>query len=237
MTPLPWRRCGLMLYTALHFLDLGLTARLLGSSGGQVVEGNPVAVWFLAGFGWPGLLGLKLGTLLLSVGLLAFIARHKPRVADRVLALGCCVLLGVVLYSTVLVGWTGTRSAQAEVAALARAERKTQQCAREAARRKEYHATLDRLSEELHAGHCRLEEAVAELSRVELAKDPRWWRRLGKSYPGRTAKECLAAVLLNDLFAQLTPEEAKGEVGRRLEAEFQACYGRSSPLAHTTRGR
>src|SRR5262249_305710 len=105
MTILSLRRPGIQLFAALNLLDLALTWNLLRQSAGVVTEGNPVAGWWLDCFGWPGLAAFKLGSVLVALLLLAAVARHRPAAANRALAFGCAVLLGVVLYSAFLARW------------------------------------------------------------------------------------------------------------------------------------
>jgi hypothetical protein len=49
----------LLLFVCLSLADLGLTWHLLAHGEGQVDEGNPLARWWLANCGWPGLTCFK----------------------------------------------------------------------------------------------------------------------------------------------------------------------------------
>jgi hypothetical protein len=91
-----------LLFVLLSLADLVLTCRLLGHSGGQVYEANPVAQWWLARLGAAGLVYFKGADVLLVLILAAFIARTRPRAAGRILTFGCVTLVLVVLYSAAL---------------------------------------------------------------------------------------------------------------------------------------
>ncbi|HKB40034.1 MAG TPA: DUF5658 family protein [Gemmataceae bacterium] len=231
MTTLSLRRRGIQLFAVLNLLDLALTWNLLRQSPGLVTEGNPLAGWWLNCFGWPGLAAFKLGSVLVPLLLLAAVARHRPAAANRALAFGCAVLLGVVLYSALLARWAATPPAQADVARLARAEAKKQQLEQEMERRKEFREDLERLGEDLRAGRRKLDEAVSVLWESELVEDPDWLQRVKESYSCPTEDESLAALLMDDTLASLQPGTDEGALANRLEAEYRACYGHPSPLA------
>ena len=195
MVPPRLRRRVLALFLAPSCLDLFLTLALLGQPGGVVGEGNPVAGWCLGRLGWPGVAALKLASVLLALALLAVAARRNPQAAGRGLALGCAVLWCVVLYSTLLLAWSVTPAAQADVEALARARQKKRYFQREIVLRKTRQEVLDRLAADLRAGRRSLGEAVGVLRRSGVAGDSCWRRSLRQSYPGRTDDGCLAELL------------------------------------------
>jgi hypothetical protein len=116
MASLPHPR-KLALFAALSLADLALTWHLLHRPGGGAYESNPVAAWWLARFGWAGLVGFKAGVVLLVAAVSLVVSRHRPRAAGRVLAFGCSALLAVVLYSGLLV-----RDVEAEAGRAAAAE-------------------------------------------------------------------------------------------------------------------
>src|SRR5262249_25595819 len=91
--------------------DLYLTWQLFETEGAAAGERNPVADWILTEYGWAGVAGLKLCTVLLVALLAAVICRFRPQTATRLLT-GCCALLGsVVVYSCLLLYFPGTVSA------------------------------------------------------------------------------------------------------------------------------
>src|SRR5215813_10440258 len=201
MVPPRLRRRVLALFLAPSCLDLLLTLALLGQPGGVGGEGNPVAGWCLGRFGWPGVAALKLASVLLALALLAVAARRNPQAAGRGLALGCAVLWCVVLYSILLLAWSVTPAAQADVEALARARQKSRHLEREFALRKVRQEVLDRLAGDLRAGRRSLGEAVGALRRSGVAGDP------GRTDDGRLAE------LLRGL------AQAEGDGGRRFAAD------------------
>jgi hypothetical protein len=105
-----------LLFVLLSGADLALTWWLLGGSGGEVYEANPVANWWLARAGWAGLAGFKAALVLLVLGLAAVIGRHRPRAADGVLCFACAAVAAVVLYSATLcpTAWGSAEQRQAQ---------------------------------------------------------------------------------------------------------------------------
>jgi hypothetical protein len=87
----------------LSLADLALTWFLLERAPGCAYEVNPVASWFLASFGLPGLAGLKGSSVVIVAAAVLFVARRRPPAAQRVLVFGCSTLLAVVVYSGALV--------------------------------------------------------------------------------------------------------------------------------------
>src|SRR5262245_35639422 len=186
MVPPRLRRRVLALFLAPSCLDLLLTLALLGQPGGVVGEGNPVAGWCLGRLGWPGVAALKLASVLLALALLAVAARRNPQAAGRGLALGCTVLWCVVLYSTLLLAWSVTPAAQADVEALARARQKKRHFQREIVLRKTRQEVLDRLAADRRAGRRSRGEAVGGLRRAGGAGDSCRRPSPRPSRPGRT---------------------------------------------------
>jgi hypothetical protein len=91
-----------LLFILLSLVDLALTCWLLGHSGGQVYEANPVARWWLVRYGAGGLAGFKGAVVLLVLTLVTFIGRREPGAAGRILTFGCVSLVVVNLYSVAL---------------------------------------------------------------------------------------------------------------------------------------
>lgn len=104
--PIPHLR-KLFLFASLSAADLCLTWWLLERSGGDVYEGNPVAQWCLAHYGWAGLAAFKAAVVALVGTLALVITRSRPRLAGRVLAFACATVGLVVLYSCCLASPAG----------------------------------------------------------------------------------------------------------------------------------
>jgi hypothetical protein len=67
-----------------------------------VYESNPIAAWWLASYGWGGLVAYKLAILMVVGGLVAGIARWRPRTGELILVFACGAQSTVVLYSLFL---------------------------------------------------------------------------------------------------------------------------------------
>ena len=91
-----------LLFVLVSALDVFMTYILLNQGGGQFVEGNPVARFFLHEWGPKGLVYFKFSTVALVCVLAQIIVRHRP-VAARWLLLGATALVAtVVIYSLML---------------------------------------------------------------------------------------------------------------------------------------
>ena len=102
----------LVLFGVLSLLDLFLTWRLLEHHEGLVYESNVVARWFLEGYGWLGLAALKVASVLVVVGLAAWVSRWRPRTGRWVLTFACSAVALVVVYSCLLAGFLRTGPAE-----------------------------------------------------------------------------------------------------------------------------
>jgi hypothetical protein len=230
----------LLLFVCLSLADLGLTWHLLSHGDGQVYEGNPLARWWLAQYGWQGLTLFKVALAVLVVGLTLVIARRRPRAAGRVLVLSCGILLAVVLYSGLLAVAVVGRSVapglcDPEVAAVSDRSRDLD---RQRERVGAYQQLLERLSADLIARRRTLPEAVGLLAASEQGRSPDWLRYLGRAYPGRSEQARLAANLVyRALFLLHEGSSVDEETARRLGADYRGCYGVSFTLPDDVAGR
>jgi hypothetical protein len=92
----------LVFYTFLSVADLLLTRHLLDEGGGEIYESNPVASWWLASYGWMGLVSFKFAMVALVDALSVFIAAYRPKTSRRILLFACTVTALVVAYSAYL---------------------------------------------------------------------------------------------------------------------------------------
>jgi hypothetical protein len=81
-------------------LDFVLTYLLIRQSG--FTEGNPIARYFLYGWGVRGMLYFKMAMVAFIAVLVQIIAAYRPETAHRLMNLATLVVTGVVLYSTTL---------------------------------------------------------------------------------------------------------------------------------------
>lgn len=94
-------RCCLC-FIAVSAMDALLTWLLLTRHSGQIVESNPLALFFLEQWGFTGMVLFKI--MLVSIVLLNYtiIVRHRERLARGVMNFGVIVVNTVVLYSLFL---------------------------------------------------------------------------------------------------------------------------------------
>lgn len=88
---------GLVLYLVLGATDLALTFVIVREGVGY--ESNPVAAAWLGRHGWQGLAAFKLLSAAVFGMAVGVIARHRPRTAAVLVAVGCATVLAVVVHS------------------------------------------------------------------------------------------------------------------------------------------
>jgi hypothetical protein len=223
-----------VLFALLSVADLTLTAWLLGHSDGAVYEANPIARWWLNEHGWLGLIGFKAAAVLLVVALAGLIARSRPRVAGRLLTLGCVALALVVLHNAALCR-TACLSPEERLAAvhqqagdhLVELNRQTRQ---QFVKLQAFRALQARLCQDLGAGRCTLREAAEELAAAEGGRNPHWLLGLAIRFPDLAPEERVAAWLIDNVaFGQQDAPQAARGLTRRLERAFQLTYARPLP--------
>jgi hypothetical protein len=224
--------CGrkLFLFAALSLADLALTSLLLQRAEGRAWESNPIAAWWLNRFGWPGLAGFKLATVLVVLSLVLVVSRHRPRSGERLLGFGCSTLLAVVLYSGFLVYGLEAEAGAGEAAEFRQARESIQDLEWYAVRLRAYYALLGRLAGDLVEHRRTLAGTVEALAEAEYVKDPRWLPRMQGRFPNCTKDECLARqlVVYTLISVQADPYRAE-QVHRDLDAQFRTHFGRPAP--------
>jgi hypothetical protein len=88
-----------VLFVVVSAMDVFMTYILLSQEGGMFIESNPVARYFIAGWGIKGMVYFKFGMVAFVCILAQIIARHKPRVARWLLLGATAVVSLVVVYS------------------------------------------------------------------------------------------------------------------------------------------
>jgi hypothetical protein len=83
-------------------LDVFMTYVLLRQPGGRFVESNPIARYFIYGWGVKGMVGFKLSMTALVCVISQIVARPRPLVAKWLLNGATLVVAGVVIYSLTL---------------------------------------------------------------------------------------------------------------------------------------
>lgn len=85
-----------LLFVLVSAMDVFMTYILLSQEGGGFVESNPVARYFIAGWGTKGMVYFKFGMVAFICVLSQIIARRRPRVA-RWLLIGATIVSAVVV--------------------------------------------------------------------------------------------------------------------------------------------
>jgi hypothetical protein len=229
-TLIPYPR-RLLLFAVLSLGDLLLTCYLLQLGEGQVYESNPIAEWWLSRFGWAGLAGFKVGAVLVVAGLAAVVSLRQCRNGGRILSFACSTLAVVLVYSCAVAG-----AIDPEVADdLPRAEAKARQLDRIVVQGRQYQAALEQLGQDLVHGRRPLAQAVALLARTDKGRSRDWQQLLGQFYPGYSGRQCLAINLLKTAVHSVKDRSASRRLTHRLEADFEAVFGRRLPERWTER--
>ncbi len=215
-----------MIFLALSFADLALTWLLLRRDSGDVYERNPVAHWWLASYGWTGLIAFKGGAVALVLGLNSVICHYRPRLGGRVLAFGCLAVAAVVLYSTALAGRQLMLPKQ-ETPLLGGAETAGVFLCRPSV---EFGRLREQLGQDLVAHRCTLREAVEALAATNTGRNPIFQHTLARLHSDRPYAENLAGSLLKVaiLVAPGDPAEVR-RVAKELLAEYRATYATAAP--------
>jgi hypothetical protein len=220
-----------LLFLLLGLADLALTGLLQAGPTEAVYEANPLAHGLLNCTGWLGLAGFKTVMLALVLCLAVLIARSRPRVAGRVLSIGCGATGAVVLYSAALALGAIPTLDPLEADLMRQIDREREQTNRKLVETYRRSREIKRLGAELAAEQCTLLEAAERLVRSAMERDPSW--RLGAltQYPHRSLTEVAAIILIRFALSSLTdPTPEDRVVFRRLEREFRRIFGRSSPV-------
>jgi hypothetical protein len=219
----PCMRRQLVLFAALTAADLFLTWRLFSVGLSSVSERNPLAAWWLGEFGWPGLAAFKFSTALLTGTSALAISSRRPRAGCGVLAFGCAVLSGVVLYSSVLLGVARELGDDVRASETAAAEkRRVEQEFATALAYKEFQA---RLIAELFAGRCTLPEAIEQLLATERAHDRPWLNFLRYLYALDSDRDCVATQFMLQVVGTLEKNpERRSPAARKLFAAYRQQF-------------
>ncbi len=95
---LSWTRWPeVWLFGVLSAADIVLTYVLIGYHGHA--EGNPIAAWFVEGWGLKGMIWFKAGMITVILGACHFVLPHRPVAARSIMRLGVLAAFAVVAYS------------------------------------------------------------------------------------------------------------------------------------------
>lgn len=193
-----------LFYFVLSVADLYLTYRLVQQSGGRVYESNPIANAWLTAYGWIGLAMFKAVAIGLVSSVAVFVSYTRPRLGGAILNFACMAVAGVVLYSCSLLGYFGGPSVMEREDVWAATQQTQPPIDPSWYKQRQYLILLNRLSGDLYAGRCSMDEAVAELADSDQANDPTWLATLRSRYPDHSDQECLAAHL-REVVSKLRP--------------------------------
>jgi hypothetical protein len=209
----------------LSLADLALTWALLERASGCAHESNPIASWWLAHFGMPGLAGFKANMVVIVAALVLFVARRRPQTAQRIVVFGCCTLLAVILYSGVLMYRVAAAAPE-----LGRIRESGRNLEHKAHHLRIFMDLRDHLRDDLLARRCTLAEAVDRLATSAHVQNPQWLREPQGRWSGWAAKECLAGHLVTYvLLSRQAGAPGSEQLARELNAQFQSCFNRSLP--------
>ena len=96
-------------------LDVFMTYVLLRQPGGRFMESNPIARYFIYGWGVKGMVGFKLSMTALVCVISQIVFQRRPLVAKWLLNGATLVVAGVVIYSLVLMLRHGDAGGVSEV--------------------------------------------------------------------------------------------------------------------------
>ncbi len=98
VSTLTWLRWPeVWLFGVFSAADIALTYVLIGYYGH--VEGNPIAAWFVEGWGLKGMVWFKAGMMGVVLGACHFVLPHRSQVARTIMRLGVLAAFAVVAYS------------------------------------------------------------------------------------------------------------------------------------------
>jgi hypothetical protein len=213
-------RCHqLVLFVLLSLADFALTWALIEHQGEGIYEGNPVARWWLAAYGWPGLFIFKAAAVSAAVGLAVIIARHRPRLGDHVLHFGCAALAATLVYSGTL---AIVRRASSDEFALPNVVADPDHV--------EFLQLLGQLRRDVGSGRCSLRDAARALEETAWAKKPEFSHARRLAYPGRPEGECFGAIVVVSIVSVLKETDPQARpTADRLLGEFEATYQTAAP--------
>jgi hypothetical protein len=216
-----------VLFVLLSLIDLILTLWLLGNSGSQVYEANPIAKWCLESHGWRGMAFYKGAVVLFVLGLSAVIVRYRPRAARRILGFGCASLTLVVCYSTALCQTPFRTSEEESRQRLENMNGETQAWNQ---KRAKMLALLRELRKGILGERCTLREAVHRLATSDQGKVSSVLRSQIQIYPGRPVAQAIAAFVISHIVSTLKQDpHSAAQLAGRLVREFEKTYGSAVP--------
>lgn len=95
----------LVLFIFVNALDVFMTYWMLASGNfghGHFVEANPIANWFLSGWGPKGIIYFKFSMVAFVCVIAHIVGQYRPELAARMLKLGSLIVAAVVVYSLML---------------------------------------------------------------------------------------------------------------------------------------
>jgi hypothetical protein len=209
-------------FLGLSALDLLLTWRLLQTPGECFYEANPVASSLLEWGGWWGLGLFKLGCAGTVLGVVALLARWRPRAARVLLGGACLVLVLVVGYSL----WLVTGPGRGQLVAVYAQRNLVDQKFRE---HRAYQERFTQLAQAVMEGRLTLAQAARALSDYAASLQYDALSPLRAAYQNLNDEARLAAALVREAGFIL---RESGRPGRRsleqLTGQFSSTY--ASPL-------
>jgi hypothetical protein len=207
------------LFVCLSLGDLALTSHLLAPRDGQIFEANPIARWWLDGFGWAGLAGFKVAMVLLVCGLALAISRYRPSAGRRLITFACSTVAAVLAYSVCLAGTGGARHLWEETRTLNQRSQDGRY----------FLVRSAQLSKALVEGRCTLAEAVRELAPLPRSHEFVSYIKRRYRCRGLSRAEWMAVSLLDDAREIVRDQPERAQIEQRLRSDFRAVFGKSAP--------
>ncbi len=205
-------------FIGLSVLDLVLTWRLLQTPGACFYEANPVASSILEWGGWWGLGLYKLACAATVLGVIALLARWRPRLSRLLLAAACPVMALVVGYSL----WLVSGEERQELLAAHERGDLVDQKVRE---HQEYQQRLSRLARAVTEQRLTLPQAARQLTVYVRSLHYSPLDALRTMYRHLGDEACLAAALVREANHLLRESGRRADQPlRRLEGEFSSAY-------------
>lgn len=206
----------LALFVGLSSLDLILTHFLIASEVLGIYEGNPIAAWFLRQFGWSGMIGFKGGCVAVVATAAMIVARLRPQVGARVMAISCSIIGFVIVYSSVLpVAAIGKEAAEDQAI-----QNRTDNLEIELRKVRQHEAVKTQLIKEMCANKRTFASAADAIIDTDFGRDQSWLEHMRIYYPGCTRAEGMAVCLLRSAVMHMHDQPQASQWIRRWHREF-----------------
>lgn len=217
-------------FAGLAAADFATTRALVDARHSAVGEGNAVAAWVLAHYGWAGLAVFKAAMVALVAGIALLVSRQRPRLAPLLLGFACAASALTTAYSIGLMSGQQRLLGGPDGWGISEPRERRRTLARDGERIGDYLAAVRSIAEDLRTCRSSLREGLARLDQTEQARDPSWPDKLQAVFPPlKKREELLAASLVQNALARASEGSERQAVGERLAQEFRELFARDLP--------